>query len=593
MNQISAQQVVAQKSQRKEVATLNSDIFYLEKRPSENGRVTLMYNHKEILPKEYSIKSKVHEYGGGSYAVSSHFIIFANKKDQGLYIMDKDFKPRPLLIKKDCRFADGVIDEKNNCSYWVMESHTNNRITNKLVKIYHRKGKTFGRVNTLAQGDDFYSSPTFYKDNLAFISWNHPNMPWDETKLSLLNFKTKETSTIDQGTWISEPRFHSTGDLFYIKEEREYSNIFCYNNQEKKCVYESQKEYASPAWNFGNKSFVCYKDKVIATYWRDGQMGLEIIFKNTAENILKQYSGFSNLNISGEYLVLECESNNKESELVYYNLETKEEIVKIKADNPSHKVAIPKSIYFPSDDGTAQGFLYLPPNIKKEGNPAIIISHGGPTGINGPFYDISIQYWVDKGFCVFDVNYRGSTGFGKSYRNAIKGKWGQIDIADCVNAANYLVKNNIANPSQLIIRGESAGGYTTMAALTFTDTFCAGASYYGICDLNMLATSTHKFESHYMDSLIASFKDFPEEFEKRSPVNFLENIKCPMIIFQGEEDQVVPKNQSQTIHDNLKSLGIPTKLFIFEEEGHGFSKAENIITCLEQELEFYNNLFNK
>lgn len=584
--------VVAQKIARREVKTIHQNVFYLEKRPQEGGRTTLVFNHKEILPKEFDVKSKVHEYGGGAYAVSEERIIFVNKKDQQLYAVNYNFEITPLTKNSGYRFADGVIDENNNCSYWVCENHADSHEEpeNSIIKVSHATA-SWGEVTAIASGADFYSSPTFYKDKLAFISWSHPNMPWDDTELNLGEFKDNsfKSKVIDSKAWISEPQFDKDGRLFYIKEDSEFSNLYFYDGVIN-LFHKNDREYSNPGWNFGTKSYALHNDFVIASSWKDGVMQLEII-KDGSKFILEEYCGFSNLNISQDCLFLECYSYEKDNELVSVNLTDLTHKVIIPAGTPTGEVSIPESIIFKSTDGECQGFLYLP--LAQQTNlPLIVISHGGPTGMSPPFYNVSIQYWVDKGFAVFDVNYRGSTGFGKTYRNALNGKWGLLDVDDCVNAALYCVSKNIADPNQLIIRGSSAGGYTTMAALTFNKTFKAGASYYGICDLNMLATSTHKFESRYLDTLIAPFKTSPEEFSKRSPVNYIGQITCPMIVFQGEEDKVVPKDQAQTIYDNLIKKGIDCELFMFADESHGFGKEENLITCLVSELNFYKKTFN-
>lgn len=601
MNQITEKQVVAQKTSRRDLKTLGSNIFYLEKRPAENGRTTLIYRDQEVLAKEFDIKSKVHEYGGGAYALSAKYVMFVNKKDQQLYLMDNSFIPLKLTNYPDCRFADGVIDEVSHCSYWVCEQHNGHEVSNSLVRISHQEGAEWGSKTMIHSGQDFYAAPALHNKQLAFISWNHPNMPWDNTNLHLGQVSTQgfDFKIVQEGTWISQPQFDASGKLYFIKElAHGFSNICSLNEGSFQVELKNDSEYASPAWNFGVRTYALYNDKIIASYWENGKNTLELIHQGKSITLLPEYAGFANPQISHDNLIIDCYSFTKDSELVSLNLKTLEKTILISAKTPTFPVSIPEPVTFKSQSkktpelsGLAHGFLYLPQS-KKENLPLMVISHGGPTGMSTPFFDISIQYWVDKGFAVFDVNYRGSTGYGKDYRQALDSNWGLMDVMDCESAALYCVEKGIANKDQLIIRGSSAGGYTTMAALTFLDTFKAGASYYGICDLNMLATSTHKFESRYMDKLIAPFNSNPQEYAKRSPVNYISQINCPMIVFQGEEDRVVPKEQAETIYKNLTDKNIPCQLYMFAEEGHGFSKEENLITCMTSELAFYKKTFN-
>ena len=470
-----------------------------------------------------------------------------------------------------------------------------------------------GALTILAKGHDFYSSPVISPDGsrMAFMTWDHPNMPWDESTIWVTELDEAgmpgEMIPVaggkqgEQKISVQQPQFSATGELFYISDESGYWNL--YREQSGQSVCPREAEFGGPHWVFGmhhyefldsGKIICCYSEKNL------DQLALLNPENGELEDIDLPYTSIGNLSLSGNRLLTVASSTTLFSEIIEIELTTKTiQTIKTSTDLELDQayLSVPETIEFPTaGNAVSHGFYYPPTNqdfqgLDGEAPPLIVMLHGGPTSATHAVLSFKTQYWTTRGFGVLDLNYRGSTGYGRAYQDELIRQWGIIDVEDAVAGAEYLVRQQKADPLRLAIRGGSAGGYTTLAALTFADTFKAGASLYGISDLEILARETHKFESRYLDQLIGSYPEEKEVYQARSPINHLDQLSSPCIFFHGLEDQVVPPNQAEMMVEALRTKGIPVAYVPFEKEQHGFRIAENIKRCLELELYFYSRVF--
>ena len=599
-----------------QIALDGSDIYWIESRPAEGGRYVIVRRSPEgkiedITPAPFNARTRVHEYGGGAYAVFNRTVFFSNFADQRLYRQDPGSIPRPITPSGDLRYADGVIDGRRNKMICVCEDHSipGQEAINSLVEI-DLEGRASHKI--LAQGHDFYSSPCLSPDGtrLAWLSWNHPNMPWDGTELwvgelnpdGLLSGSVLVAGGLDES--IFQPEWSGDGVLHFASDKTGWWNLYRWNNGHIEVLTEIEAEFARPQWRFGQSTYSFVSpDHIICAFSRDGTWKLASL--NAASRAIDPidipYTEISDARACNDYLVIIAGSPTETTSIVKLDIRSKQrEILR-----SSSKVAVnedylskPQTIAYPTDHGLkAHAFYYRPQNRDiiappDERPPLLVISHGGPTGAASSSLNLAIQYWTSRGIAVLDVNYGGSTGYGRAYRERLNGKWGIVDVDDCVNGALTLVERGEVDGNRLIIRGGSAGGYTTLSALTFRNTFKAGASYYGISDLEVLAKETHKFESRYLDRLVGPYPKCRELYRERSPIYFPERLSCPVIFFQGLEDKIVPPNQAQMMIDALRAKGLPVALVEFAGEQHGFRRAENIKRALDAELYFYSRIFN-
>ncbi len=593
----------------------NENIYWLESRPTEGGRNLLVKRSPDgqltqITPQPFNVRTRVHEYGGGAFLIVEGTIYFVNFKDQRIYKQLPNRDPEPLTPESQRRYADFILDRHHNRLISVCEDHSNpeEEPENTLVTIDINTGD----VNTLVSGADFYSSPRLSPDGtqLAWISWNHPNLPWDGTELWLgtitsmgsLENSTHIVGTVDES--ISEPRWSPDGQLYFSSDRMGWWNLYRYTKKGAvDPLFPLNGEFAYPHWVFGlsTYSFISAKT-LVCTFSQQGQWYLATLDTEKKQLTLLEtpYTNMASVQARDHQIVLIAGCPTQPTAVVHFNLKTGETTILKRSndlDIDSGYLSTPEMIAFPTENGlTAYGWYY-PPNNKdyiapnQELPPLLVKSHGGPTACASPSFNLRIQYWTSRGFGYFDVNYGGSTGFGREYRQRLDGKWGIVDVDDCVNGAKYLVEQGLVDGDRLAISGGSAGGYTTLAALTFRDTFKAGASYYGVSDLEALAKDTHKFESRYLDRLIGKYPEEKAVYEERSPIYFTEGLNCPVIFFQGLEDKVVPPSQAQMMVDAIKEKGLPVAYVPFEEEQHGFRRAENIKRALDGEFYFYARIF--
>ncbi|MEA5536227.1 S9 family peptidase [Crocosphaera sp. XPORK-15E] len=591
------------------------DIYWLEGRPTEGGRnVLIKYTSDgqtlEMTPQPFNVRSRVHEYGGGAFLVVDGIIYFVNFSDQRIYQKSPNQDPSPLTPENQCRYADFILDKKNNRLISVCEDHSKAEVEpqNTLVSIDLKTGA----IKTLVSGHDFYSSPRLNPDGskLVWMSWNHPNMPWDSTQLWLATVQDDgslgETKFIagDIDESINEPKWSPDGQLYFSSDKNGWWNIYCYKLPGTIVpLFPLTAEFSYPHWVFGLSTYAFTSaNKIICTFTQDGRWYLASLdIPNKQLSLLDTpHTNIAYLHAHQQHIVLIGGSPKEPTAAIYLNLKLGETKILQSSSNLDIDLgyfSLPEFITFPTENGLTAYAWYYPPTNKDytgpdgELPPLLVKSHGGPTAAASPNFSLKIQYWTSRGFGYLDVNYGGSTGFGREYRQRLNKQWGIVDVDDCINGAEYLVYRGKVDSDRLAISGGSAGGYTTLAALTFKETFKAGASYYGISDLEALAKDTHKFEARYLDGLIGKYPEEKAIYEARSPINFVDKLDCPVIFFQGLEDKVVPPNQTEKMVESLKNKRIPVAYVPFEQEQHGFRRAENIKRALDGEFYFYARIF--
>jgi dipeptidyl aminopeptidase/acylaminoacyl peptidase len=599
-----------------EVALDDDLVYWRELHPEEKGRYRVMQRAAdgrivEVALRPFNPRTLVHEYGGGAFTVADDTVYFSNFLDQRLYRKDTDSEPKPITPKAAMRYADGVIDQRRGLMFCVREDHTspNHEAVNTLVNL-NLKGEDAGKV--LVSGNDFYSSPRLdgERKRLAWLTWNHPNMPWDGTELwcgELRPDGSLESSERVAGgpaESVVQPQWSPDGTLHFISDRSNWWNIYRLRDGQMEPLCEMAADFAAPHWVFGLSSYAFESsERIVCTYtvqgtWHLAELNTKIL---KLQEIDAPYSGITYLRAAPGRAVFIGRSPTQPDRIVQFDFASHRfDILYQSRSLPvdSGYLSSPESIEFPtSRELTAHGFFYSPKNrdfAAPEGEqpPLIVISHGGPTGAASTSLNLEIQFWTSRGFAVVDVNYGGSTGFGREYRQRLYGQWGVVDLDDCVNAAKHLVVQGKVDGNRLIIRGGSAGGYTTLCALTFRDIFKAGASYFGLSDLEAFDTATHKFESHYNVKLIGPYPKQRDLYYQRSPVHFADHISCPMILFQGLEDKIVPPSQAELMVKALDAKKLPYAYLTFEGEQHGFRRKENIKRSLEAELYFYSKIFN-
>jgi dipeptidyl aminopeptidase/acylaminoacyl peptidase len=589
-------------------------VYWNELRPTEAGRTVTVQrspagNTIDITPAPFNVRTRVHEYGGGSYLVHQGVIYFANFVDQRLYRQAIGGAPVAITPETAWRYADSVMDADRNSLICVREDHTGaGEAVNTIVRVPIEGGDQ----TILVSGSDFYAAPRLSPDGtkLAWLGWNHPQMPWDGTELWLSELSpTGELTNPRQvagGTEesIVEPEWSPDGTLYFVSDRSGWWNLYrLTTSREIEPLCPMEAEFGAPLWVFGLANYGFESaDRLICTYSKDGISYLASLDLSTQQltPIEVPYTEIGGIHIKPGAIVFSVSSAREPAAIVQLDLHTRQiEVLRRSSDlqiDPGY-LSEPRPIAFPTENGlTAYGFFYPPQNQDfaapaTERPPLLVKSHGGPTAATSTAFNLKIQYWTSRGFAVLDVNYGGSTGYGRAYRDRLKGEWGIVDVDDCANGARYLAELGEVDGDRLVIDGGSAGGYTTLCALTFRNTFKAGASYYGVSDLQALATETHKFESRYLDSIIGPYSERQDLYYERSPIHFTDRLACPVIFFQGDEDKVVPPNQAEMMVDALRAKGLPVAYVLYAGEQHGFRKAENIKRTLDGEFYFYSRVF--
>lgn len=597
---LTAARVSAAATSISELRATPSGLLWLERRPQEQGRVVLVKEGQDLLPPPYSARSRVNEYGGGAYWCHGEDIYFVNDADQGIYQIAVD-QPSPNLLYQDphSRFADGCIHPVTQDLICVQEQHPPEGGSQQQLVVIRPTGE--GRP--LVQGAGFYAAPRVSPDGqtLVWLQWSPPYMPWDSCELWGATFNadgrlgTPYPIAGGAREAVQQPQWQ--GDtLYYVSDRSGWWNLYRYRNGAHEPVWQATYDAGVPLWVFGQSTYALVNSETaVFTYSDRGlwRLGVVSLIDGQWQPLACPYTEVHSLvSRTGDEVAFIGSSPTTPAQVVRVKLQ-QPRIELPEPPIPKEWLSQPEVIEFPTSGGaTAYGFFYPPCNphyAAPAGTlpPLIVKSHGGPTAASGTGLDLRTQFWTSRGFAVLDVNYRGSTGYGRAYRDALRGQWGVADVADCVAGAEFLVAQGRVDGQRLAIRGSSAGGFTTLCALTFTDRFRVGASYYGVADLLALVQQTHAFEAHYFDILIAPYPEGADLYRQRSPLYHADRLRCPVIFFQGLKDAVVPPNQAAQMVAALQKKGVPVEYLTFANEGHSFRQASTIQTTLDAELAFY------
>ncbi|HEY4388157.1 MAG TPA: S9 family peptidase, partial [Ktedonobacteraceae bacterium] len=607
---ITADLIVTAANNLGQIVLEEDSIYWIERRPSEGGRNAIVRRTSDgtitdLLPLPFNARTRVHEYGGGDFTVSKGVVYFSNFADQRLYSLVPGSEPVPISPARDIRFADAIVDQQRNLLFSVSEDHTDEsrEAVNSLISL-PLTGDAEGNVQIIASGNDFYSSPRLSPDgsHLAWLTWKHPNMPWDGTELWVGDLDAQgfisnaRLVTGGRDLSIVQPTWAPDGTLHFVSEQDNgWWNLYRVRSNQIEPLYPMEAEFGMPQWVFGISTYgFASSQRIICTYTQNGTNHLASLDTTTGEltNYKLPYTTIGSLQVTPTHAVFLAASPTEPAALIRLTLDNGEfEVLRRSREITLDRAyfSVPEAIEFPTEHGkTAHAFFYPPSNPDFQAPagelpPLLVEIHGGPTSATSSAFNLSRQFWTSRGIAVLDVNYGGSTGFGREYRRRLNGQWGVVDVDDCVNGAKYLVERGLVDGKRLAITGGSAGGYTTLCALTFRDTFSTGASHFGVSDIEALAQDTHKFESRYDSSLIGPYPESINLYKERSPIYHTDRLSRPIIFFQGLEDKIVLPNQSERMVEALRQKGLPVAYVTFEGEQHGFRRAENIKRALEGE----------
>jgi len=611
---ITSDLIVAQSIGLSEIRIDATGIYWQESRPQESGRSVIVdATAGDLLAPPFSARTRVHEYGGGAWTVASGVLYFSNDSDQRLYaIHPGSAQPAAITPPGPRRYADGTIDIARHSWIGIREDHGGaGEAVNTVVRIDLNQP---GAGEIVASGHDFYSSPRLSADGrwLAWLAWDHPRMPWMGTTLYAVpldddGFPAAVPMAIAGGESeaIFQPEWSPDGaEIYFVSDRSGWGNLYAcaLDTLETRPLIPMEAEFGYPQWVFGLSTYAPGgAGRIVCSYSSKGlgRLGVVDLVAGRFAPLDLPYSDFSSVRAWGGRVVFRGGSATTPASFVLLDPATGETETLRKSTAVADDPAVARyftrvePVEFPSAGGHTAYGLYYPafnPDYQAPGGdkpPLVVKCHGGPTAAAGSTLDLRIQYWTSRGIAVLDVNYGGSTGFGRAYRERLDGNWGIVDVDDCVAGARYLAERGLADAARSVITGGSAGGYTTLAALTFRDCFRGGASYYGIGDLAVLARETHKFESRYLDGLIGPYPEREDLYRERSPLAHVDRLSVPVIFFQGEEDRVVPPNQAERMVEALRKRGAAVGYFLFAGEQHGFREAGNIKRCLDAELYFY------
>ncbi len=579
--------------------------YWSELRPSEGGRSVVVRAGVDLTPEGFNVRTQVHEYGGGAWRVHDGTVFFSNWVDQRIY-KQASGEVVPITAEPDSprglRYADAELTADGATLICVRERHVSGREAFNEIVVMPADGSSEPVV--LVSGNDFYAFPCLSPDGLrlAWTEWTHPNLPWDGTFLYVAEY---ENGSVGNPTLVAggmdesifQPQWSPEGILHFVSDRNGWWNLYSYDGTVVP-VLAVDADLGVAQWVFGLSTYAFLPGgDIVCAVDRNARQSLGLISGGKLTDLGLPYSAISDVAVSGTTVWFIGSSETEPASVVSYD-DRSVTVHKRAREDVVDKGYLSKAeaIEFPSEGRTAHAFFYRPCNKDFVGSgsdkpPLIVFSHGGPTGCVRPTLNLTIQFWTSRGFAVVDVNYGGSTGYGRDYRRLLNGNWGVVDVQDCVNAAQYLADRGDVDPERMAIRGGSAGGFTTLAALVFTDVFKAGANYFGVADFETFVGDTHKFESRYLDSLVGPYPERKDLYHDRSPANFVDRISVPVVTFQGLEDAIVPPSQSEQIVNALRRKKVPCAYVTYEGEQHGFRKAENMIHSLESELYFYGRVF--
>lgn len=601
--------------------------YWVEGRPTEQGRYVLVQRAAngtiaDVTPADYNARTLVHEYGGGMYIVDQTIVYFSNFADQRLYRQDLadggDNTPQPITpdppTPRSLRYADGRVTPDGQTIICVRERHeADGSVINELIRL-----STTGSAEPIiiTSGYDFYAAPRINPagTQLAWLSWNHPLLPWDGTELwvaDLASDGTLQNRRLVAGSEnesICQPSWAPDGTLTFVSDRTNWWNLYQERNGEVVALAPLDAEFGQPHWTFGASLYTFLSDGRIAAIYSQNGIDYLTLIEPTSGKITPIPSEYTSL-----HAVQAMQTKNGTAQLWLIAGSPTSGTTVLCLDPESGETtpvrhsthvdvdpaffATPQPFAFATEENLTAHAIYYPPTnplfvaSPDEKPPLIVICHGGPTGATAAELSLSVQYWTSRGIAVVDVNYGGSSGYGRAYRQRLQGTWGIVDVMDCINAARHLIGQGEVDEERVAIRGGSAGGYTTLRALTWQTFFAAGASHYGLAELETFVHDTHKFESRYLDYLIGPYPAEQARYAERSPVNRADQLNTPVILFQGEEDKIVPPSQAEVMVAALEEKGVPHAYLLFAGEQHGFRQAPNIIRSNEAELYFYGRIF--
>jgi len=609
---------------RLDFASVQGDrVYWVESRPAEAGREVLVClepggEPTDVVPPGFSVRSQVHEYGGVCYAVRAHddaadTVVFSNWTDQRLWAVKSGSDPQALTREPDQprseRFADPVITLDGR---WIVAVHERHGavagaagVDNELVVVPLDPPAPDRPARVIASGHDFYGAPRLSPDGtrLAWLTWDHPDMPFDSTELWVADvgpsFELENIVKVAGGPdeSVTQPRWSPGGNLHYISDRSGWWNLY---DESGAALCATPTEFCQPDWVFGNATYGFLPDGGLVAAWKaDGGDRIGLVKDGRCEHVAFPFTAFASISPSNDGVVAIAASPVDPPAVVRLDLATGR-FVRLRVSREltigvAH-LARPEAIEFATTGGEVAHALFYPPasadyeGPEGERPPLIVTIHGGPTSSAASVLNLAVQFWTNRGFAVADVDYRGSSGYGRAYRRRLDSNWGIVDVEDCSAVVEWLDGHGRVDGRRAVIRGGSAGGFTTLAALAFTDTFAAGGSHFGVADLELLARDTHKFESRYLDRLVAPWPAGADEYRRRAPIHHVEQITAPLILFQGLEDMVVPHAQAQMMYEALRDRGVPVAYLAFEGEQHGFRKSETIVAVAQAELAFYGKV---
>lgn len=612
---ITAARVAAGSIRLSTVSVDGEDAYWLEGRPEQGGRNVLVRCASDgaiadVTPEGTNVRTRVHEYGGAPYLVHRGVVYYSEFADQRLYRLAPGDLPEALTPPAKHYYADASIDPRHPRLVCVREDHSapGREAVTSLVSV---SLSAPNEVSILVSGADFYSTPRFSPegDRLCWVTWSHPRMPWDGTELWVADItadgRLGEPRLIAGGAdeSIFQPGWLADATLCFASDRTGWWNLYRLGTTGVEPLHVMAADFGRPQWQFGMATWAAAGlGRVVATYQERGRWRTALIDLRTAALtlLLPDFEPGDNVVSTCHHAYLVAGSPTVADAVVRVELATGTATPLRRASDETIDLAglsRPEAIEFASGGATAYGFYYPPASALYAGPPGerpplMVISHGGPTASTNTRLNLEVQYWTSRGFAVVDVNYRGSSGYGRAYRERLAGQWGIVDVADCVNAALHLVSEGKADPDRLVIRGRSAGGFTTLAALAFhPGVFRAGTSYFGVSDLEALAGDTHKFESRYLDGLIGPYPAARDAYRARSPIHHVAAVRCPVLFLHGAEDLVVPVSQAKEMAKVMRGNGLRADVVVFDGEQHGFRKTETIVRCLEEELDFYHGAF--
>ena len=620
--------MVAQAARRiAEPRSSDGAVWWLEQRPDEGGRTAILRRDPDgtvtdVLPAEASARTRVHEYGGGSYTVRGGTCWYVELTDQRVYRTDPGDVPRPITPEPPTpaavRFADLTPDPGGAVLYAVRETHHGPAATDVVNEVVAVPADGAGEPTVLASGHDFYAAPRPSPDGaqLAFVAWDHPHMPWDETGVYVRDLSPDRAARPrlvaggpGRGESAIAPCWHPrSGALHLFSDRTGWWNLYRVTDAAPEPAHAEnlaaiEADLALPPWQLGQPLCAFLADGRVAVVLVEQARGRPATVDpgpGTVTALPSAHTACNGLAADGQRVWFTGASPTEFGHLASAEITGDPVSAEVDLEYRTREVPVehawlpqPRAMRVEVGDGEeTHAFLYPPTSPTHAGPegqraPLIVTTHGGPTGHSPPVLSLATAFWTSRGFAVLDVNYRGSSGFGRAYRDALKGRWGRADVEDAAAAARAAADQGDADRERLAIRGGSAGGYTTLSALAFTDAFAAGASYYGVADLALLAEETHKFESRYLDGLIGPYPERRDLYEARSPLARASEITCPVILLQGLEDRVVPPSQAEAMVAALAERGVPHAYVTFPDEPHGFRKAGNLVSALEAEWSFY------